>query len=172
MNRRAPLHALSQAGTHDEKTRAFFKPTKVNAQFVATVGDETNTVLQGTSKQAVFTHHQKFVVCDAPRTDGDEGTAERELRGFVGGVDLTEGRWDNRRHPLFRTLASDHKGDTYSCCFGKIRGSVGPREPWVSGALGVAKSAPARSISALFRRRHRSTTSTARCAARRRSSSS
>ena len=106
----------------------------MNAQFVSTVGGNTNTLLQSESKRAVFTHHQKFVVCDAPRTGGG-GTADRELRGFIGGIDLTEGRWDNRQHPLFRTLNTDHKGDMYNGCFGKIKDSVGPREPWVSDFL-------------------------------------
>ena len=82
-------------GTHDEKTRNFFSGTKVNAEFLPTVGDETNSMLAGQNKKMTFTHHQKFVVVDAPRVGRGEG--ERELKAFVGGIDLTEGRWDNRQ---------------------------------------------------------------------------
>jgi hypothetical protein len=58
-------------GTHDEKTRNFFKGTKVNARFMGMAGGETNTILQGTSKRMVFTHHQKFIIMDAPKVDDD-----------------------------------------------------------------------------------------------------
>jgi phospholipase D1/2 len=40
-----------------------------------------------------FTHHQKFIIMDAPKVDGQG----RELFAFIGGIDLTEGRWDNRQ---------------------------------------------------------------------------
>jgi len=112
-------------GTSDEKTRSFFKDTKVNAMFMAMVGGETNTVVEGLSKKLSFTHHQKYVIMDTPRVDG-EG---RELFAFVGGIDLTLGRWDNRKHPLFRSLQSTHKGDTYTKCF-KVSNEHGPRQPW------------------------------------------
>lgn len=94
-------------GTHDEKARNFFKGTKVNAEFMGTKGDGTNTVWQGQNKTMFFTHHQKFVVCDAPR--GKSG--ERELLAFVGGIDLTEGRWDNRQ---VRTLAGGRGGRNHA----------------------------------------------------------
>ncbi|KAL7517426.1 hypothetical protein ACHAWX_002348 [Stephanocyclus meneghinianus] len=54
---------------------------------------------------------------------------ERELLGFIGGIDVTKGRWDNRKHHLFRTLQSLHKGDTYSRCFHTSH-AHGPRQPW------------------------------------------
>jgi hypothetical protein len=59
------------------------------------------------------THHQKFVVLDAACEDDEQ----REPLAFVGGIDLTTGRWDNRKHPLFRTLGTDHKGNAYNGCF-------------------------------------------------------
>jgi phospholipase D1/2 len=52
-----------------------------------------------------------------------------ELFAFVGGIDLTEGRWDNQKHPLFRSLTSTHKGDIYGKCF-KTSDECGPRQPW------------------------------------------
>ena len=81
-------------GTYDEKSRLFFKHTKVHSMFMQTVGGETNTMLEGQNKKMAFTHHQKFIVLDSPREGDEEGV---ELLAFVGGIDLTEGRWDNRK---------------------------------------------------------------------------
>lgn len=66
----------------------------MNSRFMAMIGGETNTMFEGTSKKMAFTHHQKYVIMDTPRADGGEG---RELFAFVGGIDLTLGRWDNRK---------------------------------------------------------------------------
>ena len=106
------VQQTGKMGTCDEKTKNFFRGTKVNARFMGMAGGETNTILQGTSKRMVFTHHQKFIVMDAPKVvdDDDKSTSkrmnkshqllhggERELLAFVGGIDLTTGRWDNRQ---------------------------------------------------------------------------
>jgi len=89
-------------GTHDEKTRKCLHGTKVNARFMSMVGGDTETLggqnslcklLQGTNKKMAFTHHQKFIIMDAPKSNGED----RELIAFIGGIDLTEGRWDNRQ---------------------------------------------------------------------------
>ncbi len=80
--------------TYDEKTRNFFHNTKVKSRFMHMVGGETNTAIEGQNKKMAFTHHQKFIIMDAPKLDGSGG---RELFAFVGGIDLTEGRWDNRQ---------------------------------------------------------------------------
>jgi len=75
----------------------------------------------------MFTHHQKSVIVDTPRLDKPK---KRELLAFVGGVDLTYGRWDNNTHPLFRTLTTLHKGDCHNACFNVNASEAGPREPW------------------------------------------
>jgi len=115
-------------GSHDEKSRAFFASTKVNSVFVHTVGGSSNTFSEHQNKMIGFTHHQKFVVVDAPKEDG----TGLELKAFIGGIDLTEGRWDNNTHPLFRTLRCEHKTDAYNGCFlfGRRPVIAGPREPW------------------------------------------
>ncbi|KAL7439967.1 hypothetical protein ACHAXM_012152 [Skeletonema potamos] len=111
--------------TYDEKTRTYFKNSLVNAAFMNMIGGETNTLLEGQMKKMSFTHHQKFIIMDAPKKNG-EG---RELLAFIGGIDLTEGRWDNQKHPLFRTLRSNHRGDVYGKCFRNSK-EHGPRQPW------------------------------------------
>jgi phospholipase D1/2 len=148
------LQQTGKMGTYDEHTRNFFKGTKVNARFMSMAGGETNTILEGLNKTMAFTHHQKFIIMDAPKSNGNG----RELLAFVGGIDLTEGRWDNRQvrrmiysrlvvagcplisdlclrcllvaqHPLFRTLQSLHSGDQYKKCF-NTNPAHGPRQPW------------------------------------------
>lgn len=74
----------------------------------------------------MFTHHQKSVIVDTPQMDHPK---KRELLAFVGGVDLTYGRWDNNTHPLFRTLKSEHQEDFHNACF-EVDAASGPREPW------------------------------------------
>ena len=40
--------------------------------------------------KTVYTHHQKTVIADAEIADSDK----RRLVGYIGGIDLTDGRWD------------------------------------------------------------------------------
>jgi hypothetical protein len=87
------VQQTGKMGTYDEQTRNFFRGTKVNARFMSMAGGETNTILEGMNKTMAFTHHQKFIIVDAPKANGKG----RELLAFVGGIDLTEGRWDNRQ---------------------------------------------------------------------------
>jgi phosphatidylserine/phosphatidylglycerophosphate/cardiolipin synthase-like enzyme len=88
------------------------------------------------------THHQKFVVMDAPRPDN-----RRELRVFWGGLDLTKGRFDWPSHVIdphapeaapFRKryyAADESTDDWYSPEFGDRLDM--PRQPWhdIHGAL-------------------------------------
>ena len=114
-------------GTHDEVARKFFHNTKVNCVLAPMLGDSTNALRQKAAKTVMFTHHQKLVLLDSKRTGLFQG---RELLGYIGGVDLTNGRWDNENHPLFRTLTTDHLGDASNNCFPVDAAHVGPREPW------------------------------------------
>jgi len=114
-------------GTHDEESKKFFQGSKVNFRLASMLGGEENILREKITKVVLFTHHQKIVVLDAACT---AKPTTREPLAFVGGIDLTNGRWDNRRHPLFRTLDTDHKGDAYNGCFAVDAANVGPREPW------------------------------------------
>lgn len=53
----------------------------------------------------LYTHHQKITLVDTgpPR--------QRTLAAFIGGLDLTEGRWDTPCHSLFSSLQKEHKDD-------------------------------------------------------------
>lgn len=56
----------------------------------------------------MYTHHQKSVIVDAASNFDPQ---KRRLVAFVGGLDLTEGRWDTPDHHLFKTLLYEHWGD-------------------------------------------------------------
>jgi phospholipase D1/2 len=92
-----------------------------------------------------FSHHQKFVVCDAPGAKG-----RRNLIAFIGGLDLTKGRFDWPEHKLFDSPTGSfravfiHAGnsmhrvdDWYSAEFWADKDADGdpknpglPRQPW------------------------------------------
>ena len=83
--------------------------------------------LGGQFVSTLYTHHQKTVICDS---DLGDGSGRRRLVGWVGGIDITDGRYDNPQYPLFRTLFSLHAGDFYQNCTVGADKATGPREPW------------------------------------------
>ena len=118
--------------TRDKETKAFFENTNVTCQLARKIGDDTNNLRQKFG-QLMFTHHQKTIILDASIDTINEAVKkvnDREMLAFVGGIDLTNGRWDHRMHPLFRSLTTDHKGDAYNACFNVDVENVGPRQPW------------------------------------------
>ena len=98
-------------GTHDEATMKYFRGTDVICTNVQRAKDSW-LGLGGQFVSTLYTHHQKTVVCDVPVSD-IEVTGARRLVGFVGGVDITNGRYDNPTFPLFKTLFGRHAGDFY-----------------------------------------------------------
>jgi len=97
-----------QMGTHDEATETFFAGTSV---VVANVG-------RGWGK-VVYTHHQKTVVMDSGDT----------IVSYLGGIDLTDGRFDTPEFPLF-DFQVHHSEDFYQNCTPGATATTGPREPW------------------------------------------
>jgi hypothetical protein len=64
---------------------------------------------------------------------GDGGSSEplsRRLVAFVGGLDLTEGRYDTHDHPLFASThpGGPHEHDLYQGCIGGTCGAVARRK--------------------------------------------
>jgi hypothetical protein len=70
--------------------------------------NEFTDFLQNEFASGMYTHHQKSVILDAPASIGD---GQRRLMAFVGGLDLTGGRWDTPEHHLYSTLVNEHLGD-------------------------------------------------------------
>nr|CAB3490349.1 unnamed protein product [Digitaria exilis] len=111
-------------GTKDANTFHYFRDSGVHCVPCPRIQDPTDNVVQGL-KVWGYSHHQKSVVVDVK--DG----AQRRIVSFVGGLDLTNARYDNQEHSLFRTLDTAHSSDFYQ---GNINGATiskgGPREPW------------------------------------------
>ncbi len=97
-------------GTHDMETFNFFKPTKVCCALAPRElqCNEFTDILQNEFASGMYTHHQKCVILDEPST---RNPAMKRLVAYVGGLDLTGGRWDTPEHPLYETLLHEHLGD-------------------------------------------------------------
>lgn len=115
-------------GTHDMETFNYFKKTNVQCALAPReLGnlEELTDVLQNQFSSGAYTHHQKSVICDAPGEGG-----QRRLVAFVGGLDLTGGRYDTPNHELFKTLLNEHNGDFRNSDCKILSPTQGPREPW------------------------------------------
>ena len=94
-------------GTHDEETYGYFYGTDVICTNVPRA-KKSWLGLGGQFVGTLYTHHQKNVVCDA-----DIGDGMKRVVAFVGGIDLTNGRYDTPEFHLFKTLRTLHAGDFY-----------------------------------------------------------
>ena len=55
----------------------------------------------------------------------------RRLVSFLGGLDLTHGRWDTPKHELFSSITDEHKGDFYNGYLpNDVKDVHGPRQPF------------------------------------------
>ena len=113
-------------GTHDEETADFFAGTgvicaNIPRHKVSWLG------LGGTFVSTCYTHHQKTIIVDAPHLENSD---QRRLIAFVGGLDITDGRYDTPVFPLFSTVKTLHDGDFYQNCTLGATPDSGPRQPW------------------------------------------
>jgi len=125
-------------GTHDMETYKFFKDknnyngdNKVLCALAPRELKESKELtdyLQNQFGSSMYTHHQKSVIFDAECPFQPDG--RRVLHAFVGGLDLTGGRYDTPRHELFSTLLYEHDGDFRNSNAKGTPADVGPREPW------------------------------------------
>lgn len=115
-------------GTHDEETLAFFRNSKVKCVLCPRLPDSSLSAIQGFQLSTMFTHHQKLVSLDVACAPP---SAARKVVSFIGGIDLCNGRFDDQRHSIFRTLNAEHAHDFYQ---GSLQNSSiavgGPRQPW------------------------------------------
>ncbi|KAJ4767966.1 Phospholipase D [Rhynchospora pubera] len=115
--------------THDEDTFNFFKDSEVNCVLCPRNPDDGGSIVQDLQISAMFTHHQKIVVVDHALPN--QGSQQRRIVSFVGGIDLCDGRYDTQYHSLFRTLDTAHHDDFHQPNFeGATINKGGPREPW------------------------------------------
>ncbi len=115
-------------GTHDEETRQYFEGTAVNCRTIGRSKQEG--LLASEFVGTCYTHHQKTVIADAPLEEGGGSDGPRRVVAFIGGLDITDGRYDTPEFPLWKTINNAHKGDFYSKCVPGITTACGPRQPW------------------------------------------
>eukprot|EP00878_Enallax_costatus_P026488 GHUV01028427.1.p1 GENE.GHUV01028427.1~~GHUV01028427.1.p1 ORF type:complete len:586 (+),score=168.14 GHUV01028427.1:193-1950(+) len=147
--------------THDQATYAYFKHTDVTCILCPRQGGMEETFLQNMTTGNLFTHHQKTVILDAPIPGADQypnvpklsqsgginrlrstigrqqddvpREARRRVIAFVGGLDLTDGRYDRHDHPMFEICGpgGPHCEDFHQACVdGFDAGRSCLREPW------------------------------------------
>lgn len=116
-------------GTHDMETYNYFKNTRVNCALAPRELDAKDLTdsAAGVFSAGAYTHHQKSIICDA---DNPLDPSRRRLIAFVGGLDLTGGRWDTPDFELFRSLKAEHNGDFRNSNAKSVPSTQGPREPW------------------------------------------
>ena len=110
-------------GTHDEDTRNYFQGTNVHCALVGR--QKTDGVLADQFVNSIYSHHQKTVICDAE----DPETGLRRVIAFIGGIDITKGRYDTPEFPLYKTIKTLHAGDFRNKNCGSTE-DTGPRIPW------------------------------------------
>eukprot|EP00892_Ulva_mutabilis_P001866 jgi/Ulvmu1/11680/UM008_0090.1 len=114
--------------THDEVTRSYFAGSDVRCELLQRSGGKGNRLADGTVAAAFFSHHQKAVVCDAPPLPA-AASPHRRLVAFLGGLDLTKGRYDTAEHSLFSGREGRFQGDWYNPSLPTDVPDK-PREPW------------------------------------------
>ncbi|RCV39099.1 hypothetical protein SETIT_8G196400v2 [Setaria italica] len=116
-----------QMKTNDAITLRYFRGSGVHCVLCPREPDDAASFAQGL-KTFAFSHHQKCVVVDVADVAGG---GRRRIVSFIGGLDLTNGRYDTPEHTLFRTINTAHSNDFYQ---GNLHGATiaagGPREPW------------------------------------------
>ncbi|PWA55606.1 phospholipase D alpha 1 [Artemisia annua] len=129
---RTSVEAFKKDGlmaTHDQETGDYFRNTRVHCFLCPREPENKNSYVQGIQIATMFTHHQKTIVVDSNNPGDPSGM--RRIVGFVGGIDLCDGRYDARDHSLFRTLKDVHHDDFHQPNFpGTSIRKGGPREPW------------------------------------------
>ncbi|KAG7162694.1 phospholipase D gamma 1-like [Homarus americanus] len=122
------LRKTGAMSTEDEETLNFFRGTPVVVVLAPRDRHSKDMFSTKTTFTSLcYTHHQKCVIADAPI---EEMPGKKKVVAFVGGLDLTGGRYDSPRHPLFSTLVREHKNDFRNRVFPTLTSASGPREPW------------------------------------------
>uniref|UniRef100_A0A6A7FUJ6 phospholipase D n=4 Tax=Hirondellea gigas TaxID=1518452 RepID=A0A6A7FUJ6_9CRUS len=120
---------MGAMSTYDNVTKDYFKNSPVKV--VLAVRNKTPKGLMPDSSyftKFCYSHHQKTILVDAEIEFPGRQNA-RKLVAYIGGLDLTAGRYDTPEHPLFSTLSTLHKDDFYNNLV-STNAHSGPRQPW------------------------------------------
>ena len=116
-------------GTCCQETKSFFDGTNVKCILATRQKACDDTVYEDTPEELLYTHHQKTVICDAVF---EKDNSLSRIVAFIGGLDITHGRYDTPEFPLFKTIKNVHKNDFRQNNFLEVTEDTGPRQPWVS----------------------------------------
>ena len=130
---------MGMMGNFDEETQQFFDGTDVHCRLANRVkgdlmGKDCLETLGGFNLTGglmnFWTHHQKTIVCDAAPLGGMGD--QRRVIAFLGGIDITNGRWDTPTHTIYRSLQTEHASDFANNVNAglMVTQEYGPREPW------------------------------------------
>uniref|UniRef100_M8CG44 Phospholipase D n=1 Tax=Aegilops tauschii TaxID=37682 RepID=M8CG44_AEGTA len=129
------LYEAGLLGTRDEVTAKYFRGSRVQCVLCP-----RNMYVRGyifdakrPTDSIFYSHHQKAIVLDQELPSSSDG--RRQIVSFVGGLDVSYGRYDTQSHSLFRTLGT---GQAHSQDFNQVNfrdesatlEKGGPREPW------------------------------------------
>ncbi|XP_030523736.1 phospholipase D delta-like [Rhodamnia argentea] len=110
--------------THDEETRKFFRHSSVNCVLAPRYASSKLGYIKQQVVGTMFTHHQKCVLVDTQASGN-----YRKITAFIGGIDLSHGRYDTPEHRLFRDVDTHvFEDDFYNPTFSA--GMKAPRQPW------------------------------------------
>ena len=112
------------AGDLDTKTLEYFKDSKVVVERVLREKDQSNIIADQIVK-SIYSHHQKIIITDTEVNNSDQ----RGIMAFIGGYDLTCGRWDTQDHLLFTSGKQEYANDFYQSS-ADVQAEYGPRLPW------------------------------------------
>ncbi|KAF2357654.1 C2 domain [Trinorchestia longiramus] len=121
---------IGAMSTYDNETKEYFKNSSVKVALTLRKRKPVGAAQPNRSYLAkfCFTHHQKTIISDMRFVSGEKQN-HRCLVAYVGGLDLTAGRYDTPQHDLFGTLNDRHKVDFYNNIINTTIHS-GPRQPW------------------------------------------
>jgi phospholipase D1/2 len=111
---------------HDVITESYFSGSRVLVARVERDKCDNRSNVNNETIKTFVTHHQKTVITDAPV----EGTQHRKVIAFLGGLDITTGRWDTQEHRLFVAERQEFDGDFYQSSADVATAADGPRMPW------------------------------------------
>ncbi|XXG45716.1 hypothetical protein AAC387_Pa02g0719 [Persea americana] len=117
--------------THCKETADYFRGTFVHCVLSTRRVNVQQHLIEGAARALMFSHHQKTLVVDSEAVPSQPH--KRRIVSFVGGIDLTQGRYDTQSHSLFGTLNPNnpHHNDFYQPSFSSSSiQKGGPRQPW------------------------------------------
>ncbi|GKU89250.1 hypothetical protein SLEP1_g3414 [Rubroshorea leprosula] len=92
--------------THDEETKRFFEGSYVTCVLTPRCASKKLSLMKQLVLRTMFSNHQKCILVDTQAVGN-----YRKITAFLGGFDLSDGRYDTPEHRLFRDLDTVFKDD-------------------------------------------------------------